>query len=105
MKGMTIQSLKAKPYPDRRRVGLEVKISEIVDPPDLEIEVFNASDELVASSSVIATTFSELDLTMHLREPEPEGQYTLRVTLSHAEKEPVDEAEARFVIEPTEREG
>jgi hypothetical protein len=101
---MRIQSLKAKPYSDGRRVGLKVRISEILDPPDLEIEVFNAADELVASSSVIATTFNELDLTMHLREPEPAGTYTLRVTIGHAEEPPQDQAEAQFVIEPTGQE-
>lgn len=104
MDGMTIQSLQAKPYPDGRRIELKVRISEIMEPPDLEIEVFNASDELVASSSVVATTFNELDLTVHLREPDPAGQYTLRATLGYAEQDPEDQAETRFVIRPTERE-
>jgi hypothetical protein len=59
----------------------------------------------VAASSIIGSVDSEMALTMHLRGPVPSGSYRACLSIFYEREEPVDRAEAPFVISEPSEEG
>jgi hypothetical protein len=95
-----VESLALEPYPDGRRVRVDVEITPFapVDRPNLEITAHNAAGELAGSMSVIETVNRRLSLTMHLRESEPRGQYAFQVDLYYSPDETQHSARESVVI-------
>jgi hypothetical protein len=92
-----------------------------VDPfqkrPSAEVRVTNQAGEVVALANIVESMNRKMEFVMHLRQPEPGGQYHLRavlfftppfpepqadmsadVPLHLPERTVVDEAEIEFVI-------
>lgn len=90
----------AAPYPDGRRVRLNVHLTPFQERPNVDIAVFNRLGQEVASMTIIESMDHRFDLTVHLRGPRPEGQYTARCAVGYAEEPPVDTAETLFNITP-----
>jgi hypothetical protein len=81
-----LEALKLTPYPDGRRVKVDLSITPFMpmDRPNLEISVTDKDEYQVTSLSVVETNTHVLDLTVHLKTVEqPEGQYTFRVDLCY----------------------
>jgi hypothetical protein len=79
-----LESLDLTPYPDGRRVKVDLAITPFMpmDRPSLEISVTDEDENLVASLSVVETNTHALNLTVHLKTAEqPKGRYTFRVDL------------------------
>ncbi len=78
-----ITELKVTPYPEGRRVRVEIAITPFapVDRPNLEVVAYNAKGSNVGGFSVIEAAHHRLVLTMHLRESDPRGEYVLRANL------------------------
>lgn len=102
---MRIRSLEVEPYRDGRRVRLTVRLSPITQPPNLDIEVLDERGDPVVTSSVIETRMDELDITLHLRDPQPSGEYTAQVKLALGEGEALHRAAKIFRMPPPGREG
>lgn len=111
-----IRSLKAAPYEDHRRVAVEFEITPFEEKPNIEISVTNAEGRTVATFSVLEAIENRMSFTMHLREPNPIGAYTLKMLVYYTDlsaledektpikdllldtKKVVTEAEASFSI-------
>ncbi|MGF1504096.1 MAG: hypothetical protein ACFB51_03005 [Anaerolineae bacterium] len=79
---MAIFSLTADPIDERRvRVTVEVTPFTPQDRPNVEISAHNAAEQPVGSMSIIETMHRTFALTLHIREPEPSGVYTLSAEL------------------------
>jgi hypothetical protein len=77
-----IESVKAAPYPDSRRVHIEVVVTPFRERPNLEIAILDAQEKVVSTASAIAIMNFRLGLTMHLRGvTDAAGDYTVRVQL------------------------
>jgi hypothetical protein len=77
-----VESVKAAPYPDGRRVHVEITVTPFRERPNLEIAILNADDKIVSTASAIAIMNFRVALTMHLRGvTDPAGDYTVRVQL------------------------
>ena len=77
-----IESVKASPYPDGRRIHVEVTVTPFRERPNLEIAILNAQEKVVSTASAIAIMSFRLALTMHLRGvTDATGNYTVRVHL------------------------
>jgi hypothetical protein len=97
---MAITSFKATPYPDGRRIRLDIVTTPFVpaDRPNLDVVALDADGEPVGSVSVIETANYKLSLTMHLRVPEPTGEYTFKVMLFYDSQEVQDTALDRITL-------
>lgn len=115
-----IRSLKAAPYEDHRRVAVDFEITPFEEKPNIEIVVTNAEGRIAATFSVLEVIENRMSFTLHLREPDPIGEYTLKMLVFYTDltaledeetpiknmlldtKQVVTEAEVNFTIPPKE---
>ena len=115
-----IREFNAQPWPDGRRVRVTLRITPFQKKPNGEIRINHESGEEVANISIIETIDPNMELTLHLRQPETWGEYTAYAILYYSETEEaeekpengealvpqtvkniiVDQAETGFSIEP-----
>lgn len=97
-----ILDLALSPYPDRRRVKITLHLTPFapVDRPNLEITAVNDGGSPVGAVNVIGTMQTRLHLTMHLREPEIDGEYTFTASLSYDDQPPQHEVTTKVDLSP-----
>jgi hypothetical protein len=92
-----ILSLSAEPWPDGRHVAVEVEITPFQQRPNLHVCLYDAQGREVASVGAMQILQRRLGFTLHLRQPETSGRYTVQAYLIYPdlEKDPglVDRAE------------
>lgn len=79
-----IESLKLSPYPDGRRIRIEIEITPFgpADRPNLEIEARRPDESEAGFVSVVETMQRAISLTMHLQQPgSTAGQYRFTARL------------------------
>lgn len=99
-----IVSVSATPYPDRRRVKVEVEVTPFRERPNLEIIIQDSQGRTAASSSVIALMQFKTAFNLHLRgSDDPAHEYIVRVLLYYEDIQvPQDTREAALVIPPAQ---
>ncbi len=75
-----ITLLKAEPYPDGRRVRVNLEITPFRERPYIEILLSDAHGDEVASTTIVEPMTWKLELTLHLRGARP-GPFTLEAKL------------------------
>ena len=88
-----IRSLTANPYEDGRRVSVEFEITPFEEKPNFEMEVFNAAEEIVATFSVLEAIENKMSFTLHLREANPGGEYTLKMIMFYTDLSALEDEE------------
>jgi len=95
-----IQEMNVKPYPDGKRVRVRVELDPFQKRPSLEMTILNAQAEPVAQARVIETMAHTLEMTMHLREEQPGGEYIFHCLLYYQDA-PTPEAVESVVEYPS----
>jgi hypothetical protein len=97
-----IRALSAEPWPDGRRVGVEVQITPFQERPNLHVCICDAQGREVASAGAMQILQQQIGFTMHLRHPETSGQYKVSVSLAYPDPDlelgVVDQAQTSFEI-------
>lgn len=75
-----ITSLAVKPYPDGRRLHVNIEMTPFQKRPHLDITITNGNGNEVATANVIEPMNWKIEFTMHLR-GEPKNPYTLEAKL------------------------
>ena len=75
-----ITSFTAEPYPDGRRVRVNLDITPFQKRPYIEVTLTNAKGEEIASTSIVEPLSWKLEFTMHIR-GELQNPYTLNARL------------------------
>ena len=116
-----IRLFRAEPWPDGRRVRIQLEITPFQKRPSSEIEIHNAAGEEITSLTIVEAIDPRMEVTLHLRSPAPGETYTATASLYYyapeedappvgaAQKDArpplpsrlvqVDRAETTFVIE------
>lgn len=68
-----IEQVRAVPYPDRRRVRVEVEITPFRERPNLEIAISNQAGRAVATASAVDLMTFRTAFTLHLRGSDEAG--------------------------------
>jgi len=77
-----IERVAATPYPDGRRVKVEVDVTPFQERPNLEIVIRDQAQTLVATASVITPMHFKMEFNLHLRGIEDSaGDYRVQVQL------------------------
>ncbi|MCQ3939238.1 MAG: hypothetical protein DPW18_19665 [Chloroflexi bacterium] len=94
-----IASLTAEPYPDGRRLRVNMQITPFQKRPHIEVTLDNADGEEVASASIVEPLGWRLEFTMHIR-GELRSPYTLNARLYYPDG-PSDEVRRfSFDVQP-----
>jgi hypothetical protein len=109
-----IRDLSVEPYPDGKRLHLSLELTPFQKPPSGEIFVTDPLENPVATASIIEAIDAKMQLTLHLRTPDPQGMFTIRVIIFYSadinevtegdqivampEKQIVDEMKIQFEI-------
>ncbi len=72
-----IRELIARPHPDGLRIRVYLELTPFQERPNAEVIIRDSQGETVASVSVIETIDPKMEFTMHLRESQPVGEYTV----------------------------
>src|SRR5690242_2046741 len=85
-----IETMTLTPYPDGRRVRIEIELTPFApsDRPNLELTAIKHDGSHAGSVSIIEAAQRMLSLTMHLRDAQPSGEYTLQVDLYYGDNPP-----------------
>jgi hypothetical protein len=92
-----IRQFRAEPWPDKRRVRIYLEVTPFLKRPNGEIEIHDADGNEVVSLSIIESIVPKMDLTVHLRGPEPAGTYIASAIVYYYEADenlPPTESEA-----------
>jgi hypothetical protein len=97
-----VERVKAAPYPDGRRVHVEIAVTPFRERPNLEITIVNAGGKPVSSTSAVAIMNFQVAFTLHLRDvTDPAGKYTVRIQLYYEDiRAPQDTHETALHIPP-----
>jgi len=93
-----IRTVNIEPYPDGRRLRLEIELSPFQAPPDLELWVENVEGERIAHTNIIGATTPQMSLTLHLRGPRIVGIHTLWLLLDYEEEGEIERRPFEFEI-------
>ena len=93
-----IRAVIVEPYPDGRRLRLEIKLTPFQVPPNLEVWVENVDGERIAHTNIIGTTTPQMTLTMHLKGKNVVGVHRLWLLLSYEEEGEIERRPFEFEI-------
>lgn len=85
-----ITTLAAQPYPDGRRLRVNLEITPFQKRPYIEITLTDANGQEIATTSIVEPLSWKLEFTMHIR-GELQNPYTLNAHLYYPENGPSDQ--------------
>jgi len=94
-----ITSFSAQPYPDGRRIRVNIEITPFQKRPHIEVVLGNANGDEVASTSLVEPMSWKLEFTMHLRS-EIQNPYTLHARLYYPDGPSPAPVDFTFEIPP-----
>ena len=110
-----IRDFRVEPYPDGKRVRVYLELTPFQKRPSGELFITDLLGNQVATANIIETIDAKMELTMFLRTPDPQGEFTARVTIFYTDsledvtegdqivaapgRQVVDEKEVTFNIE------
>ena len=93
-----INSLSAQPYPDGRRVRVNIEVTPFQKRPYIEVVLNDAHGDEVASTSLVEPMSWKLEFTMHVR-GEIENPYTLNARLYYPDGPSAEAVSFSFHLE------
>lgn len=87
-----------EPWPDGRRVRVHMTLTPFKERPNLEAVITNRDGDEVATIMIVENLDTRLVFTMHIRQPEPKGPYTLAARVLYEQAGMVDEKTVPFSL-------
>lgn len=72
-----IRELQVDPLPDNKRIRISLEITPFQMRPNIEIVITNENEEESGSLTIIESIDPKMEFTVHLKDDEPNGQYTV----------------------------
>ena len=94
-----ITSLSAEPYPDGYRLRVNIEMTPFQTRPHLEVVLNDASNEEIASTSIVEPLGWKLEFTMHIR-GELNNPYTVEARLFYPDGPMTDPKTFTFDVTP-----
>lgn len=94
-----ITSLTVQPYPDGRRLLVNLQITPFQKRPHIEVTLTNSAGDPITSTSIVEPLSWKLEFTMHLR-GELCNPYTLSARLYYPEGPAMELQECTFDVHP-----
>jgi len=94
-----INALSAKPYPDGRRLRVNLEVTPFQKRPYIEVILTDAEGDEVASTNIVEPLSWKLEFTMHIR-GELSNPYTLNARLYYPDGPSTEPSIYSFDVEP-----
>jgi hypothetical protein len=88
-----IRKLTAEPNEAGSRVLLKFEITPFQERPNIEISMRNQDGKETASLSVVEAIENKMDFTLHIKERDPRGHYSLSMEVFYTDLSPFDQPE------------
>ena len=95
-----IEELSIEPWPDGKRVRVQVSLTPFSIRPDLNASVLNDQGDEICSANIIQTMDDHMVFTLHLRGESPSGRYRLLMDVAYEDLGQVDQRSLDFEILP-----
>ncbi len=82
-----IRELAAKPRRDRARIDVHFALTPFQQRPNIEAAIHDSAGRQVSALSIVEALDPAMDFTMHLREADTAGHYTLELLVFYADIE------------------
>jgi hypothetical protein len=69
------------PQPESSRVKIHLELTPFQKRPNLGVIITSSTGNEAAHTTILETMLTKLELTIHLRSPEPGSEYTLEITV------------------------
>ena len=83
---------------DSGRVKVYLELTPFQKRPDLSVSITSSSGKEAARTTILETMLTKLELTMHLREPEPGREYTLETIVYYQKLPEPSEQEVEILL-------
>ena len=93
-----IKVLSAEPYPDGKRLRVNLELTPFQKRPWIEATLVDAEGEEVSSANIIEPLSWKIEFTLHIRRDPPQGSYTLAARLYYPEQAENDRREVKIEI-------
>ncbi len=84
-KEVRIRDFGIEPYPDGKRLRLTLELTPFLKPPNSEIFVTDLLGDQVATANIIEIIDPKIQLTIHLRTPDPQDAFIAHVLIFYTE--------------------
>ncbi|MBI4928495.1 MAG: hypothetical protein HY835_12065 [Anaerolineae bacterium] len=91
-----VTDLRVEPWPDGQRVKVFVNLTPFQQRPNLIATISNAAGDELSSTTIVEAMDTTLVFTMHLRIPEPQGDFTLGFRVEYPDLPVIDHKEVSF---------
>ncbi|MEN8240372.1 MAG: hypothetical protein ABFS17_00490 [Chloroflexota bacterium] len=88
-----VRELTGTPNQEGNRVLVNFEITPFQDRPNIEVALLNEAGKQAAAFSVVEAIENKMDFTLHLRDAETKGKYTLLIEVIYTDLSTLDEAE------------
>lgn len=93
--------LRAAPHTDGRRIRIGLELTPFLKRPLIELTLTGPKGESCGTTSIVEPVGWKLELTLHIRIPEPlPGKYTLTALLSYPELGETDHRQIQLEVPP-----
>jgi len=86
-----IRALRAATYPDGQRVRVYLEVDPSQQRPSADLAIRDSAGNEVTNTSIVESMYRKMELTMHLRRPQPGEPYTLRAIVFFVQQPPEGE--------------
>lgn len=97
-----IIDFQAQPYEDGKRVLISLTFTPFQENPSADVLVFDQEGSQVAKANIIETFDPDTEITIHLRQKEPQGQYRVSAQAYYLKHDHPEE-ESEEVKKPEKR--
>lgn len=88
-----IREFRVDPWPDGRRLKVYLEVTPFLKRPSGEVQITDIDGNPVASANIIETIDPKMELNLHLRSEDTQGEYSAAVILFYLQEIPDDEDE------------
>jgi len=83
-----IRALRAETYPDGQRVRVYLEVDPSQQRPSADLAIRDSAGNEVTNASIVESMYRKMELTMHLRRPQPGITYTLSAIIFFVQQPP-----------------
>jgi hypothetical protein len=96
-----IEEVDIRPYPDRFRVHIHIRITPFMERPNLLLVARRDDNTIVSELNIIETMHFDMEFTLHIRNvKDPAGNYILDVELFYGTRNPPQDRRMKTFIVP-----